>query len=80
MLRMIWLCGFLEGEIQAAFAAAAGGIGEMGGQAGLAGARRAGDQDAAAAIVALPPSMASSRGDAGGNPLVGDLVLAAPAR
>ena len=48
------LLRFLEGEVQAALAARAGAVGEVSGEDGLAGARRAGDQDAAAAVVALP--------------------------
>ena len=53
MLRTIWLSRLLEGEVQAALAAAAGGVGEVGGQARLAGAGRAGDEHAAAAVDAL---------------------------
>ena len=50
MLRTIWLGRLLEGEVQAPLAAPAGGVDEVRGQAGLAGARRARDQDAAAAV------------------------------
>ena len=44
---------FLEREVQAPLAAAAGAVGEGRGEAALARAGRAGDQDAAAPVVAL---------------------------
>ena len=69
MLRMIWSAGFLEGEVEAAFAAAAGGIDEVGGHARLAGAGGAGDQDAAAAVIALAAQHGVQPRDAGGDPL-----------
>ena len=45
--------GFLEGKIEGALAALAGGPHERGGQAALAGPGRAGHQDRAAAVVAF---------------------------
>ncbi len=56
---------FLEREIQAALAAAAGRIHEMRRHAGLAGAGRAGHQDAAPAIEALAAHHAVQPVDAG---------------
>ena len=67
----------LEGEVQAALAAAAGGVGEVGGQARLAGARRSGDEHAAAAVDPRAAEHGVEPGDAGGDPLVGRLVLQA---
>ena len=67
----------LEGEVQAALAAAAGGVGEVRRQAGLAGARRAGDEHAAAAVDPRAAEHGVEPGDAGGDPLVGRLVLQA---
>ena len=56
------VAGLLEGEIEAALAAPAGGVDEMGGHARFAGSGGAGDQDAAPPVVAFPPSMVSRRG------------------
>ena len=61
---------FLEGEVQALLAAAAGRIDEVRGQAALAGAGRAGDQDRAAAIDALAAQHRVQPRDPGRDPLV----------
>ena len=74
MLRIELPLGFLEGHVQDPFAAAAGGIDEMGGQAGLAGPRRAGDQDAGAPIIASAAQHRVQPRHAAGDPLVGGRV------
>ncbi len=70
----------LEREVQAALAAAAGGVGEVGGQAGLARPRRAGDQDAAAAVEALAAQHGVEPRDPRRDPLGGRLVVQAQRR
>ena len=62
--------GLLEGEVQAALAAPAGRVDEVGGQARLAGARGSGDEHAAAAVDPLAAEHGVEPVDAGGDPLV----------
>ena len=68
----------LEGEVEAALAAAAGGVGEVAGEAGLAGARRARDEDAAAAVEPRAAEHGVEPGDAGGDPLARTPRAASP--
>src|SRR5262249_55899404 len=67
--------GFLEGQVQAALAALARGVGEVGGHAALAAARGAADEDSAATVVASAAEHGVQAADAGGNALVTDRVL-----
>ena len=60
---------FFEGKNDGAFAAAAGAVDKGGAQAALAGARRAGYQHAAAAVIALAAQHGVQVLDAGGYPL-----------
>ena len=69
------LRGFLEQEAQAAFAAAAGGIEEVGREARLAGAGGAGDEYRAATIVACAAEHFVEPRDAGRHPVHRRLVL-----
>ena len=63
MLRTIWPGDSSKAKYRQRLAAPAGGVGEVRGEAGLAGARRAGHQDACCrGSSPAPPSMASSRG------------------
>src|SRR5262249_57160880 len=66
--------GSVEREIDAASAAGAHRLGELGGDARLAAARHAGDQDTAAAVVALALHHRVEIGNAGGDALVGGRV------
>ncbi len=45
--------GLFKGEVDASFSPSAGGVHKVSGQTGLSGARRAGDQDAAAPEITL---------------------------
>ena len=58
----------LESEIQAAFAAPTGGIDKMRGQARLAGAGGAGNQDGAAPVVTLAAEHGVQTCNASGYP------------
>ena len=57
--------GFFEGEIEAGFAVAAGGGGEVGGKGGFAGAGGAGDEDGGTAIEAFSAEHFIESGNAG---------------
>ena len=67
--------GLLEGEVQAALAASAGRVGEVGSQARLASARRTRNKHAAAAVNSLAAEHGVEPGHAGGNPLRGRFVV-----
>ncbi len=67
----------LEGEVEAALAAATRGLGHARGEAGLAGPRRARDQGAAAAVEPLAAEHGVEARHAGGDPLAGDPVVQA---
>src|SRR3954464_2584161 len=71
---------FLESEVQAAFAAAAGGVDKMRGDARLAGAGSARQQDAAAAEEALAAHHPVEPVDAGRDPDVGRRMVEAQRR
>ena len=66
---------FLKRKVKGALTAAAGGINEVCGQTGLAGARCARHQNGAAAIKALAAQHLVEAGNAGGKSLIADPVL-----
>ena len=66
---------FLVGEQQRPLAATAGRLSELRADAALAGARRPGDEHAAAAKDALATQHLVQPRDAGGNPLPGGFVI-----
>src|SRR3989339_1172931 len=67
--------GFLQGQVEATLAPAAGGVGEVSRQGGLAAAGSAGDQDAAAPVIPLAAQHAIQAEDAGGDAFAGDFVI-----
>jgi hypothetical protein len=69
--------GFLESEVQAPFAPAAGGIGEEAGDAGFAAPRRARNQDGGAPVEALALQHGIELRDAGAYPLPARLMIQA---
>ena len=69
--------GFLEGQVEAALALPADGVGEIGRERSLAGAGGARDQDAAAPVIPLASQHAIQAGDTGGDPLAANLVIQA---